>query len=94
MEVISDQHRSTARLLPSAPSHLHASDVVFAHNRFDPFSSDNRVLETVPSLRSVKGGAAMSDTRSATMTPSLQPYPIIDDVVAVGVFVTPPVMTT
>jgi hypothetical protein len=38
----------------------------------------------------------MSDTRSATMTtmtPSLQPYPIIDDVVAVGVFVTPSVMT-
>ena len=36
----------------------------------------------------------MSDTRSATMTPSLQPYPIIDDVIAVDVFVTPPVMTT
>lgn len=34
----------------------------------------------------------MSDTRSVTMTPSLQPYPIIDDVV--GVFVTPPVVTT
>ena len=45
---------STARLLPSAPSHLRASDVVFAHNRFDPFSSDNRVLETVPSLRSLR----------------------------------------
>ena len=51
MEIISNEHRSTARLLPSAPSHLRASDVVFAHNRFDPFSSDNRVLETVPSLR-------------------------------------------
>jgi hypothetical protein len=42
----------------------------------------------------MKGGAAMSDTRSARMASSRQPYPIIDDVVAVGVFVTPPAMTT
>ena len=36
----------------------------------------------------------MSAPRSARMTSSRQPYPIIDDVVAVGVFVTPPAMTT